>query len=41
MCVQKEEATTKVERLIAAIDRLQQTLEAVINQKATETRTQK
>lgn len=35
MCVQKEEATTKVERLIAAIDRLQQTLEKALSQQAT------
>lgn len=36
MCVHKEEAATKVERLIAAIDRLQQTLEKALSQQATE-----
>lgn len=34
MCVQKDEATTKVDRLIAAIELLQKTLEKAISQKA-------
>lgn len=34
MCVQKDEATTKVDRLIAAIELLQKTLERAISQKA-------
>lgn len=36
MCVQKEEATTKIERLIAAIELLQKTLEKAISQRAIE-----
>lgn len=41
MCVQKDEAATKVDKLIAAIDRLQKTLEAALNQKAIRSGSQK
>ena len=34
MCVRKVEAMNKVDRLIAAMESLQQTLEAALNQKA-------